>query len=249
MERASDGYRYFSRDGGQSLQRRNIDASVALGRERLRPRLSEMDYLIFELRRRLIEPWLRELEAENLVVLDVGGRIQPYRSLLEPRLSRYVAVDLLLEGIVDVIGNSEELPFRDASFDLVLCTDALQYFPEPKLAMREMHRVLKTGGVLILSTRAQYPEHHDEYWRFLPEALRLLASEFSSVRAEAEGNSGAGLLTALNVILHRDIRSYKATKFAAKTSIPLLNLLGLAANRFLPANRRFACGCSLFAVK
>jgi SAM-dependent methyltransferase len=251
MEQAAPhiGYRYFSRDGERSLSRRNVDAAVALGRERLRPRLSEMDYLIFEHRRRLIGPWCEAVQGSELVVLDIGGRIQPYRALFEGRLKRYVAVDLLLEGVVDVIGNCEELPFRTESFDVVLSTDTLQYVRDPTSAVHEMHRVLKPGGALILSTREHYPEHHDEYWRFLPAALSLLASEFATSRVAAEGNSGAGVFTALNVLLHRDIRSYKAMKVAERTSIPLLNLLGLAASHLMPKHQRFACGCSLLATK
>jgi SAM-dependent methyltransferase len=243
------GYRYFSRDGAANSRRRNQEAAVALSHDRLRPKLSEMDYLIFELRRTTIAPWCRGIEGSELTVLDVDGRIQPYRSLFEGRLKRYVAVDLLMEGLVDVIGNCQELPFRSDSFDVVLSTDTLQYVADPASAVREMHRVLRPGGTLILSTREQYPEHHDEYWRFLPNALRHLASGFSSVHVAREGNSAAGLLIALNVLLHRDIRSYKAIKLAERTSIPLLNRLGVAARRLMPAHQRFACGCSLLATK
>lgn len=243
------GYQYFSRDGAHTQYRRNVDGATRLGRERLRPALREMDYLIFEFRRRVIEPWCRELRAADLMVLDVGGRIQPYRSLFEGRLRCYVAVDLLLEGLVDVIGNAEQLPFRSESFDVVLCNDVVQYIADPAAAVREMHRVLRPGGVLILSTRAQYPEHHDEYWRFLPEGLRLLARNFSTVCVEPEGASGAGLFTAVNVLLHRDIPWYRVMKVAERTSIPLLNLLGLAANVLAPGNRRFTCGYSLLATK
>jgi SAM-dependent methyltransferase len=241
------GYRYFSRQ--KNLSRRNVDAAVALGHERLNPRLSEMDYLIFEHRRRLIGPWCDGVHGSDLVVLDVGGRIQPYRSFFEGRLNRYVAVDLQLDGVVDVVGNCEELPFRTESFDVVLSTDTLQYVCDPVSGVREIHRVLRPGGVLILSTRAQYPEHHDEYWRFLPAALSLLASEFSTARVAAEGNTGAGVFTALNVLLHRNIRSYRAMKVAERTSIPLLNLLGLATGHLMPTDQRFACGCSLLATK
>ena len=44
-----------------------------------------------------------------------------------------------------------DLRFPDASFDVVLCQQGLQFFPEKALALQEMRRVLKHGGRLALS--------------------------------------------------------------------------------------------------
>ena len=43
-------------------------------------------------------------------------------------------------------GNAMELDFPDASFDIVYASNLLHHLPNPKLAIREMHRVLKPGG-------------------------------------------------------------------------------------------------------
>lgn len=126
------------------------------------------------------------------MVLDLGGRIQPYRSLIEKRTKRYIAVDLVMEGFVNVVATAERLPFMDGSIDVILCNDMLQYVPNPDFALSEMHRILHRGGSLILSTRASYPEHHDEYFRFLPNALRHLTGMFEKTQLEPEGSSVAG---------------------------------------------------------
>ena len=47
-------------------------------------------------------------------------------------------------------GDAAALPFADASFDVVLCQQGLQFFPEPLSALREMHRVLRPDGRLGL---------------------------------------------------------------------------------------------------
>jgi ubiquinone/menaquinone biosynthesis C-methylase UbiE len=57
-------------------------------------------------------------------------------------------------------GSAADLPFHDGAFDLVLCQQGLQYFPDRPLALREMHRVLRPGGRLALSVFRSSPGHH-----------------------------------------------------------------------------------------
>jgi ubiquinone/menaquinone biosynthesis C-methylase UbiE len=48
-------------------------------------------------------------------------------------------------------GSAVALPFPDAAFDLVLCQQGLQFFPDRPRALREMRRVLAPGGRVVLS--------------------------------------------------------------------------------------------------
>jgi ubiquinone/menaquinone biosynthesis C-methylase UbiE len=48
-------------------------------------------------------------------------------------------------------GNAMALPFSDKTFDLVLCQQGLQFFPDRLVSSKEMHRVLVPGGRLALS--------------------------------------------------------------------------------------------------
>jgi SAM-dependent methyltransferase len=43
------------------------------------------------------------------------------------------------------------LPFAAASFDRALCHNVLEFLPDPQLLLREVHRVLRPGGRLVLS--------------------------------------------------------------------------------------------------
>jgi ubiquinone/menaquinone biosynthesis C-methylase UbiE len=47
--------------------------------------------------------------------------------------------------------SAEAMPFADAAFDVVLCQQGVQFFPDKPAALREMHRVLGAGGRLVLS--------------------------------------------------------------------------------------------------
>jgi len=48
-------------------------------------------------------------------------------------------------------GHSEQLPFPDATFQVVVSTSAFHYFHDHERAVREMHRVLRPGGLLVLT--------------------------------------------------------------------------------------------------
>ncbi len=59
-------------------------------------------------------------------------------------------------------GDASSLPWPNASFDLVISLEALEFFPRPRRALAEMVRVLRPGGALIVS---KYP---DVWARTLP---------------------------------------------------------------------------------
>jgi len=50
------------------------------------------------------------------------------------------------------------LPFEDASFDLVICSEVLEHIPDEKTAVREIIRVLKPKSPLVVSVPRYFPE-------------------------------------------------------------------------------------------
>jgi ubiquinone/menaquinone biosynthesis C-methylase UbiE len=56
-----------------------------------------------------------------------------------------------IPGIEWRLGSATELPFDDASFEVVLCQQGLQFFPDRRKAMKEMARVLTPNGKVSLS--------------------------------------------------------------------------------------------------
>jgi ubiquinone/menaquinone biosynthesis C-methylase UbiE len=66
-------------------------------------------------------------------------------------------------------GSAEALPFPDASFDVVLCQQGLQFFPDRMVALREMRRVLVPGGKLVLSVWRAL--QHNLFFATLADAL------------------------------------------------------------------------------
>ena len=225
-------------------------ALVEQGRRRLYPSLGNPHYLVLRKRRELFSEWLSGLTVQGLSVLDVGGRVQPYRPLVEERLAQYVAVDPLTTALVDVVGRGENLPLQSNRFDLVFCTQVLEYIPEPRLVISEIHRVLKPGGVLLLSVPAAWPRDADnEYWRFLPAGLRVLLASFSHVEIMPEGYTVAGFFRMVNACLNIFARYDSVRRLLTFTVFPLLNLAGLVLDRFSRTNDQFTVNYSALARK
>lgn len=49
-----------------------------------------------------------------------------------------------------VLGDAENLPFADESFDLVYCNDSFHHYPHPQIVLSEIYRVLKPGGTFVI---------------------------------------------------------------------------------------------------
>jgi hypothetical protein len=146
------GYSYYSdkkfdRDKFQA----SIEGCLEMGRFRLNPSLGDVDSLIFLHRRPIIAQWLAEL-PKDLLLLDIGGRIQPYRPLIENQVRRYIGLDLQREGLVNVICTAEHLPFEDGCCDVVLSTDTLQLVI-PRSLLRGQSFLVPSGGWRTRGTR------------------------------------------------------------------------------------------------
>ena len=96
-------------------------------------------------------------------LLDVGCGTGFLIDLLsKQRQARYVGLDLSTEmirmakqkkiaGAEFIGGSADRLPFPDGSFDIVTCSQSFHHYPYPDDAMREAFRVLRKGGLYILS--------------------------------------------------------------------------------------------------
>jgi SAM-dependent methyltransferase len=106
-----------------------------------------------------------------LDVLDWGCGTAEYRPLVTDVLrDRYVGVDR--DGRdADVLTDVHVLPFRDASFDHVITNAVLEHTANPFVAVREVARVLKPGGVFSGSVAFMEPYHHRSYFHPSPDGV------------------------------------------------------------------------------
>ncbi|SEA31048.1 class I SAM-dependent methyltransferase [Selenomonas ruminantium] len=108
-----------------------------------------------------IESELAHLNYHDL--LDCGCGTGPMISLLHAKNSskHYVGLDLTpkmiecarkknLAGTEWIVGDCENIPFDDESFDVIICTNSFHHYPNPQRFFDSAWRVLRPGGRLIL---------------------------------------------------------------------------------------------------
>src|SRR3989344_3716857 len=94
--------------------------------------------------------------ASEARTLEIGSYGNPEYGKYFPNK---VGVDIKEGKGVDMIASVYELPFKDGEFDIVLCMSVLEHLEDPPRAIREMRRVLKTGGSIIISVPFMFPIH------------------------------------------------------------------------------------------
>jgi SAM-dependent methyltransferase len=112
--------------------------------------------------------------------LDVGCGRKPYQKTFFSGASEYIGCDYLSDrSCPDVICSALELTFPDNSFDTVVSTEVLEHVPDPQRALREMFRVVKPGGFVIVSTPLYWPRHEVPYdfFRYPYDGLLHLCKE------------------------------------------------------------------------
>jgi SAM-dependent methyltransferase len=99
-------------------------------------------------------------------------------------------------------GQVEFMRFQHASFDLVVCQQALQFFADRKLALSEIHRVLTTGGRFVFSVWQGLDRHP-----FYEKLHRVIQNRFgmSGVETFFQLSDRKKLFSLLGAVGFRDI--------------------------------------------
>ncbi len=177
------------------------------GAERRNPRLGDRHYLALRtLADSLAAAIDRTLgDRRDLDVLDIGCGAKPYLPLFAPLARSYRGLDAVPGPYVDDVGPAETLPYADASFDAVVCTQVYEHLDDPAAATAEIHRVLRPGGVAFVSTHGVFLYHPDppdsdrDYWRWTHAGLRRLFNE-SADWAEIEVEPNGDVVACLGYI-------------------------------------------------
>lgn len=130
--------------------------------------------------------------AQQHFVLDLGGRQRFHKRLVFFREkfanTCYYCLDILPAPDLDVVGSLLCLPFATEVVGGVICNSVLEHVYEPQLAVREIYRVLRPGGVAFLYVPFLYPYHgssgEPDCYRFTRDGLLYMFRDFSEMRLQ-----------------------------------------------------------------
>lgn len=131
-------------------------------------------------------PLLKRWGAEEKgILLDLGCGESPYKSFF-PHVKKYLRIDRNKIDDEVITGDLINIPLPDETVDMVLLFQALADLPEPLRCLKEVHRVLRQGGRIMIFESMSYPEHdlpHD-YYRIMPPGIEFLTSQCGFQREE-----------------------------------------------------------------
>lgn len=142
-------------------------------------------------------------------LLDIGCGTKPYRDLF--LVEKYVGMDYAREGhntnpFADVFYDGKTFPLGNDSFDSVLATEVLEHVFNPVEFMLEIRRVLKPGGLCLITVPFVWDEHEQpyDYGRYTSYGLKHLvcAAGFEILEYRKTGNFSAVLGQIISLYLY-----------------------------------------------
>lgn len=121
--------------------------------------------------------------------LQVVG--QPCPADLRPLFAGtdYIGCDIRPGPGVDRLEDVHHLSFASDTVGTVLMLETLEHVKNPLQALAEVFRVLRPGGLAVISSVMDFPvhEHPADYWRFTPQGFELLLERFTPRRVYVQG--------------------------------------------------------------
>lgn len=145
-------------------------------------------------------------------LLDIGCGRMPYKKTFLPYVDKYIGLDhpevakyYKGEEKPDIFADSTQIPLPNNYCDTITCFQVLEHLPDPIKALKEMYRVLKKNGRIIISTIQFYPIHDEpyDYYRYTKYGLKHLLEQanFVELKHTEEGNVFTLIFQSINIYL------------------------------------------------
>lgn len=178
-------------------------------------------------------------------ILDVGCGTKPYQKIFNFR--EYIGMEIESARVrgsakADIYYLGGSFPFSSARFDSVISSEVLEHIFEPDLFLSEIHRVLKTGGHLLLTVPFIWDEHEEpvDYARYTSMGLAHLLRKhgFEILNQKKSICDGRLFFQLVNLCIYKrsmEFRNiFRLPVLITLTSI--VNLLGVGLGWLFPRN-------------
>jgi SAM-dependent methyltransferase len=154
-----------------------------------------------------------------------------------------------------------ELPFSNGSMEGMMFISVLEHLENPPLALKEAHRVMGSGGDILISTPFIFPVHSFpmDFRRWTLEGLKLEMKNagFECLEGETMGNTFASLALNINLFLKYHMNCGKSEIFHLMTALAMpmilimqfiLNIVAIALGP-LDGSNAFPLGVAVLGKK
>ena len=103
---------------------------------------------------------------------------------------KVVSIDIDKVRSPDILGDISNTSLPDSSFDTIIVLEVFEHIKLPGKAIKEIYRILKPNGVLILSIPFIFPIHDEpnDFQRWTLQGCRLLTHQFQNVKISNKNN-------------------------------------------------------------
>ena len=134
-------------------------------------------------------------------ILDIGCGKKPYKKFFHKY--NYIGMDFYTDvSNPDIYGSINDMPQKDASVDACMTVWVLDDLKEPENGIKEISRVLRTGG-LYFAIECQSTNQHflpNDYFRFAPGALIYLCEKYNLSLVSYKSYGGDFALIGFSII-------------------------------------------------
>lgn len=165
--------------------------------------------------REFVQDVLASDDVPKGLLLDLGCGRRPYEKLCKESKRPSIAVDIHSSSLANIIADACNLPFEHGAFECILCSEVIEHIDDYDKAIGEMSRLLKPGGILLITWPFIYgmhdfPADHNRFSEFAMEknlkrhgfAIIQIRrrGDFFSVLHTMLGQCGCGFIEALTRI-------------------------------------------------
>jgi SAM-dependent methyltransferase len=178
-------------------------------------------------------------------LLDVGCGTMPYRKLFQ--VTSYTGLEYDTEiarkrDLADAYYDGDKFPFEDQRFDALLCNQVLEHVFNPDVFVRELARVIKPSGRLMITVPFIWDEHEQPYdfARYTSFGLKAILERngFRVLIQRRLLDDASVLFQLLNAYLFKVFnRNFLILNILARVFVfAPISLLGVIAKKMLPSN-------------